>query len=242
MKIGTAEILDEPEEKKRKRASITSGFGSGNSGGNNRNGGGGGSDGPNDDDQVDDRDTFTERKSKILAWFVMLVVVMTFGGLLAAYVVISTNKLQEWRPFDLPYQLWISTLLIMASSISFYYGDKYMVAGDHRRSKLWLLITGAIGILFVCSQVIAWMVLSATGHFMEGNPYVGFFYMLTAVHAAHVLGGLVALGVLLKRSWAPPTDDLAQLRRTILSQVVGWYWHFMAILWVILFFFLGYWK
>lgn len=240
MNIGTAEILNEAEEKKRKRASLSSGFGNGG-GGRNKNGGGGG-DGPSDDEPVDDRDTFTEKKSKILTWFVMLVVLMTFGGLLAAYVVIATNRLDEWRPFDLPYQLWVSTLLIMASSVTFYVCDKYTLAGDHRRSKLWLLITLAIGIGFIVSQVVAWIMLSARGYFMQGNPYIGFFYMLTAVHAAHVIGGIIALATLLKRSFLPPEDAAAWLRRVTLTQVVGWYWHFMGFLWVVLFFFLGYWK
>jgi cytochrome c oxidase subunit 3 len=241
MDVGTTEIIDEFEEPNRRRSSVSSLMTSGGGGGSRKNRGGDGSDGPGDD-EFDDRDTFTAKKSKILAWFVMLVVLMTFGGLLAAYVVISTNKVQEWRPFDLPFQVWISTLIIIASSFTYYIGERATVANIHSRSKQWFLVTAALGGIFIASQILAWFELSRRGFYLQGNPYAGFFYILTAVHAAHVLGGITALGSVLIRSWNPATNALTVERRKTLAQVVGWYWHFMGILWIVLFIFLGFWK
>ena len=77
---------------------------------------------------------------------------------------------------------------------------------------------------------------------MQGNPYVGFFYLLTAVHAVHVLGGITALSAILLRSWYPTSNEVAIRRRIGLAQVVGWYWHFMGLLWIVLFVLLGFWK
>ncbi len=240
MNLGTADIVEDIKEPKRKRSSLSTGSGPGNGGGGGNPGGGGG--GPDENGPGDDRDTFTDKKSKILTWFVMLVVLMTFGGLLAAYVVISTNKLDEWRPFDLPFALWISTLLIVASSATYSSGLKYTLANDHRLAKTWFLITAGIGWAFILSQVVSWSILSSRGLIMQGNPYVGFFYMLTAVHAAHVIGGIIALGTLLRRSWRPATNGADELRRKTLAQVVGWYWHFIGVIWIVLFIFLGFWK
>ncbi|MEP6946756.1 MAG: cytochrome c oxidase subunit 3 [Acidobacteriota bacterium] len=242
MNLGTADIVEDIEEPKRKRSSLSAGSGPGGNGGGKKNPGGGGSDGPKNEEPDDDRDTFTDKKSKILTWFVMMVVMMTFGGLLAAYMVISNNKLDEWRPFDLPFELWISTFLIVASSATYSAGLKYTVANDHRLAKTWFLATAFIGWAFILSQIAAWFVLSRRGLIMLGNPYIGFFYMLTAVHAAHVIGGIVALGTVLRRSWLPATNDQDHFRRVTLAQVVGWYWHFIGVIWIVLFIVLGFWK
>jgi len=241
MKLGTVDTIDEIEEPKRRRSSISTSSGTGNGGGR-KNPGGGGGDGPSGDEPQDDRDTFTDKKSRILTWFVMLVVLMTFGGLLAAYVVISTNKLDEWRPFDLPYQLWISTLLIVIGSGTYSQALKHTFRADQQKAKLWFLITTGIGVAFILSQITAWIALSNRGIIMKGNPYIGFFYMLTAVHAAHILGGLIALSTILRRSWKPAVSEADQQRRVTLAQVIGWYWHFMGVIWIVLFIFLGFWK
>jgi cytochrome c oxidase subunit III len=240
MKLGTLDTIDEIDEPKRRRSSLSTSSGPGN--GSGRKDPGGGGDGPGNDEPEDSRDTFTDKKSRILTWFVMLCVLMTFGGLLAAYVVISTNKLDEWRPFSLPYQLWISTLLIVASSGTYSMGLRYTLSLDQRRSKLWFLVTTGVGVAFILSQITAWIALSARGLIMLGNPYIGFFYMLTAVHAAHVAGGLIALATILRRSWMPAANEAEWARRATLAEVVGWYWHFMGIIWIVLFIFLGFWK
>ena len=72
--------------------------------------------GPND--FFDDEDDERPDKAKVITWFVLLVVLMTFGGLLGAYIVIATNNVLEWKPFDLPIPIWISTLMIVLSSFA----------------------------------------------------------------------------------------------------------------------------
>jgi cytochrome c oxidase subunit 3 len=77
---------------------------------------------------------------------------------------------------------------------------------------------------------------------MSGNPYVGFFYLLTAVHAVHVIGGVAALGSILLRVWHPTSNEEALLKRVSMAQVIGWYWHVVGGLWIVLFVLLGFWK
>ena len=240
MDVGTTEIIEETEEPKRRRSSVSSGSKPGG-GGRRDGGGGGGSDGPGEDG-IDDRDSFTTKKSKILAWFVLLVVLMTFGGLLAAYVVISMNKVQEWRPFDLPFQVWISTFIIIVSSGTYYLAERATFANIHSKAKQWFLVTAALGGVFIASQLFAWFELRRRGVYLQGNPYAAFFYILTAVHALHVLGGITALASVILRSWNLDTRPETLERRKSLAQVVGWYWHFMGMLWIVLFIFLGFWK
>lgn len=244
MEVGTADIIDDIEQRERLRPGKTGGTPPGSSGGGRGPGGGGdeGGNHPPDDLQRSTPDVFIPGKSRILTGFLLLVVLMTFGGLMAAYIVIATNNVAEWRPADLPIQVWISTALILISSLVYHFGKLAVDRNDQAAAKKWFIATTVFGAAFISSQILAWMALSARGLYMEGNPYIGFFYILTAVHAVHVLGGIIALGSILLRTLTP-TDRLVEIvkRRTI-AQVVGWYWHFMGVLWLALFVLLGFWK
>ena len=238
MKLGTAEILDKAEEEKRRRNGLLSGSNSTNGGGG---GGGGGGDGP-DGEPPDLRQRFNSEKLRVLTFFLLLAIMMTFGGLIAAYLVIATNGVAEWQPFNLPIQVWISTFLILASSVTYHFGQSAVERNITPVAKRWLVATTVLGAAFVSSQILAWVALAERGLYMSGNPYAGFFYILTAVHAIHVVGGISALGSVLLRSWNPTDEPRMIERRASIASVVGWYWHFMGGLWVVLFILLGFWK
>jgi len=244
MDVGTAETLDEIQESKPRRSRNTiGGPGSPSGGGGRRESGGGGGDGPDDDGENSQTTTgFVPDKSRVLTVFVLAVVMMTFGGLMAAYVVVATNKALEWNPFELPVQVWISTVMILASSVTYHIGKLAVDAGDRMRAKKWFVVTTILGAAFISSQLLVWLELTARGLYMRGNPYGGFFYILTAVHALHVLGGVIALGSILLRVWSPTPSEQQLLRERTLAQVVGWYWHAIGALWIALFLLLGFWK
>lgn len=251
MKIGTIEVADEVEKPKKLKSSLSSGSGPSrsNGGGGRGPGGSGGDDGgpsggsePPATGGGDPASQFIPGKSRVLTLFLLLVVMMTFGGLIGAYIVIATNKSAEWRPFDLPVSVWISTFLILVSSVVFHLGKKAVDRNDQPSAKRWFIVTTVLGAAFISSQLLAWFALNARGFYLEGNPYTGFFYLLTGVHAVHVIGGIVALGAIVLRSLTP-TERLVEIaRRQTLAQTVGWYWHFMGGLWILLFVLLGFWK
>ena len=181
-------------------------------------------------------------KSKFIAWFLLLAVGMTFAGLLGAYLMIATNRAAEWKPFALPVQVWISTLLILLSSVTYARSKRSIDKDNYLGARNWLVATTVLGATFVSSQFIVWLELTSRGFYMQGNPYAGFFYILTAAHLVHVAGGIVALGAILLKSWRPSVNEADRTRRKDLARSVGWYWHFMGGLWVILFLMLGFWK
>lgn len=191
---------------------------------------------------LDVEDDIPRDKSKIVTWFLLLVVLMTFGGLISAYIVIATNGVLEWRPFDLPIAVWVSTALIIVSSCTYYYSEKLLKQANFKESKRWLLITTVLGGFFISSQLFAWLALVSKGLYMSGNPYAGFFYILTGVHAVHVLGGIVALGAILLRNWNETSKPKELEYRKDLARSVGWYWHFMGLLWIVIVILLGFWK
>ena len=177
----------------------------------------------------------------IVSWFVILTVMMTFVILFAAYVVISTNRAMEWKPFALPGQIWISSVLIGFSSISL----EISLQSLKRRLITWmkrgLVSTAALGAAFVASQAICWLELVNRGYTLEGNPYAGFFYFLTVLHALHVTGGLIWLGYATLISFSFDVTKVPA-RAIAVTQGATRYWHFMGVLWVSIVLLLGFWK
>jgi cytochrome c oxidase subunit 3 len=238
MKAGVIEQISETIDPQTTASRSTVSGGSGSSldpGGPKGPGNGGYADLPESEINTGD-------KSRIITAFVLLVVLMTFGGLLAAYAVLATNRSIEWSPFDLPVQVWMSTAIILASSITYGIGQRAIFAKNVDGTRKFMVATAALGGVFVASQLIAWVALVQRGYYMEGNPYAGFFYILTAVHALHVIGGVVALGTILLRSWYPAVTIEEQAYRENMSRSIGWYWHFVGGLWIVLLLFLGLWK
>ena len=243
MKIGTAQTEVKPDKKLKKRSRL-SGLGGasgrgGNGGGNNGgdNGGGG-----YDNSNIEPIYEKSFSKSKIFTWFLLIVVLMTFGGLIGAYIVISTNGVLEWRPFNLPLQVYFSTLLILLSSATYTVAQRAINFNEQPKGKKWLLATTVLGGMFISSQILAWIALVNRGFYMQSNPYAAFFYIMTALHAVHVIGGIIALGYIVLRSWHPTESAPEIEKRRDIAGAVGWYWHFMGGLWLVLLFLLGFWK
>jgi len=234
MEIGTVEpVLDSPEARRR----IQSLGGSAGSG-NGQNGGG------DDGDHRDFAESQDRRadKAKFVTWFLLLVVLMTFGGLIGAYIVVATNGAAEWRPFALPIQTWISTGLIILSSVAYHIGKTALFDDEFSKARKFFVGTAVLGATFISSQILVWLALVNRGFYLKGNPYAGFFYILTAIHAIHVMGGIIALGTTLLRTWHPTNSLDEYVYRRNLARSVGWYWHFMGALWIVLFVLLGFWK
>jgi cytochrome c oxidase subunit 3 len=244
MKVGTVETIPEEKETLKKRRGSSVGGGSNgrrNGGGGDPGGGGGNGPDPGDKNSYDPN-VFIPEKSRVLTGVLLIIVVMTFGGLASAYIVVATNGAAEWHPFSLPVQVWISTVVMLASSATYHVAWKKLDAMDREAAKRWFIATTVLGAAFISSQLLAWVELRSRGLYMSGNPYAGFFYILTGVHAVHVLGGIIALSSVLLRVWYPTRDENNILKRRTVAQVVGWYWHFMDGVWIVLFMLLGFWK
>lgn len=245
MEIGVTKPVNKTRKKLRKTAKTLEQLRGAGGGSNNGNSGGGGSggDGKSKKEMPEFPEQVSTEKSKVLMWFLLLVVIMTFGGLISAYVVIATNAPYEWEPLNsLPFQVWVSTAIILASSITYCVAKKALVGDQNIKSKKWFLATALLGATFISSQLTVWYELVSHGLYMQGNPYVGFFYILTAVHAVHVLGGTIALGYIILKIWNKTLSHGESKRRKADASVIGWYWHTMGGLWLVLLFLLGFWK
>lgn len=130
-----------------------------------------------------------------------------------------------WEPVKLPGTLWISTAIILASSVTFEIARRVFRRGLWRLASRLLIVTACLGAAFLAAQLTAWRELMRQGVFMSQNPHSSFFYIFTGLHAAHLVGGLVAMAIVL----------LGKSKRRELVDVVAYYWHFLGVLWIMLF-------
>lgn len=242
LEIGTIEEVETESEKKVKATNSRSRGGGSNGSNKNRGGGGGGGDDHSDDDKPREKEAFKPDKYRVGMGILLLCVLMTFGGLIGAYVVLATNQSLEWKPFNLPFQVWVSTALIIVSSIDYELAKKHLLAGNQPKARKWFFITSLLGAVFIASQILAWFTLVNQGYYASGNPYAGLFYILTAVHAVHVIGGIISLVFIVLKTQTFTSDEDELLKRQWFARVVGWYWHFIGILWLVLFLLLSLYK
>ena len=164
-------------------------------------------------------------------WVVMASIAMSFAAFTSALIV-RQGSATDWHHLTLPRILYLNTVVLIASSISLELARRQVGSfmREHlgvRKPTLWLYVTLSLGLLFVAGQSIAWMQLRAQGLFLATDPNSSFFYVLTAIHALHVsggLGGLVRVIAKLNRS---------TLRKSTLD-ATSHYWHFMDGLWIYL--------
>ena len=147
-----------------------------------------------------------------------------FAALVAAYIWRAQTP-PYWTPVEIPKVLWLSTCLIFASSLTFEAARRLYRRGEWRLASRFLLLTATIGAAFVASQLTAWRKLIEQGAYLMENPHGSFFYLFTGLHAAHLIGGMVALFCVV----------LGRNRRRELVDVVAYYWHFLSVLWFALF-------
>ena len=161
---------------------------------------------------------------RILIWTACGSISAFFAALVIAYIWRS-GMMSYWQQIRLPRVLWLSTALIAASSVTLESARRFFRRGEWRVADRLLLATATFGVAFLAAQLVAWRDLLAQGAYLMDNPHSAFFYMFTGLHAAHLLGGLIALFVVV----------FGRRKRRELVDVVSYYWHFLTVLWVILF-------
>lgn len=234
MGIGTIDSVKSESRIRRISSQQTGGGSNGGDGGGGRQG-----DGAYPPFEVMEK---SNERIRIVTWVILMAVMMTFVGLIVSYVFVSTNRVLEWTPFTLPVQVWISTALLLLSSLSYSVSHRVRRAGNERSARTWLVVTTCLGGAFIASQILTWLYLYGAGYYMQSNPYAGFFYFITFLHAVHVAGGMVALGFAVLRTWDVTDSVVEKERRLVVSKSVGEYWHFMDALWVFLVLMFGFWK
>ena len=185
--------------------------------------------------EAEEQRQLKEKVSKSMLWLSMGSMVMIFGALTSAYVVRMEKG--DWLQFELPQMFYISTAVIIMSSVTMNWTLASAKKNDFRNVKLGALITLLLGIAFVACQFQGWGILVDQKVFFAGrdsNAAGSFMYALTGLHMAHLAGGLIALIVVsIKASMKKyNSENLLGLKLCAI------FWHFLDLLWILLFLFL----
>ncbi len=170
----------------------------------------------------------SEERYKLAVWIGIGGIIMFFASITSAMIVRRAGE--DWRSIDLPYALWYSTAALLASSLTFELARRQLRRGTVAALRIWTTATAALGVAFLCAQYAGWLDLLGQGIAVNGRISGSFFYLFTAAHGAHVVGGLVVLAYITVRVWRTkiwPTRKPA-------IEAAAIYWHFMDVLWLVI--------
>ena len=170
------------------------------------------------------------RRASFTGLFVLLAAsTMVFAAFTSAFVV-RRGLSDDWAPLVKPPILWANTAVLLLSSVVLDFSRRALRKHNRASFNLWWTFATALGALFLVGQAYAWRELRDAGVFVASNPASSFFYVLTAAHAFHLLGGVAAL------VWVDVQALRLQLgpaKRTAID-VSAIYWHFLDGLWLFL--------
>jgi cytochrome c oxidase subunit 3 len=172
---------------------------------------------------------------KIGLWVFLAVVTSLFALFCSAYYMRMGHGhevVSDWVPVAEPRILWLNSALLVASSVAMQWARANLLRGRARPAFNSLLVAGLATLAFLGGQLYAWQALEATGFFSPRNPALAFFYLLTAVHGLHLLGGLFVWARTLVRMRKREVE-LIEVRGSI--ELCAIYWHYLLIVWLALF-------
>jgi len=141
---------------------------------------------------------------------------------------------EPWQPFSDTWRLWINTAVLLAASVFMHRGGQKMRQNPAQAPMGWLAGGALAAILFLILQVSVWQFLIRLGYGVSANAANSYFYMLTGLHGLHLIGGLVALG----RVFIQLGGDRSRRELTTAIEGCAVYWHYLFVLWLVLFFML----
>jgi cytochrome c oxidase subunit 3 len=154
------------------------------------------------------------------------------GSLFALFISAYSMRMNmvDWRALPVPRLLWFNTGVLVTSSIALQWAHMAARRNDLDGVIIGLCAGGASALIFLVGQLLAWRQLSLTGYFVTSNPANSFFYLITAVHGLHLIGGLVALGRTIAKVWRGA--EMTQVRLSV--ELCAIYWHFLLLVWLVL--------
>jgi cytochrome c oxidase subunit 3 len=176
------------------------------------------------------------RAKKMMLWFGIVSLIMGFAGWTSAYIV--SSKREDWvSDLDLPSAFYISTAIIVLSSITYLLAKKATAKDNQKMGTLFLVVTFVLGIAFISLQFVGFSQMLENGYYFTGptsNIKMSYVFLLAAVHIAHVVAGLISLSVVLvqqlRNKYTPENMLGLELGAT--------FWHFLDFIWVYLILFM----
>jgi cytochrome c oxidase subunit 3 len=181
---------------------------------------------------------FVIHPAKFSLWLFIVSIILFFGGLTSAYIVSKGLELERgaWHFFEMPTMLWLTTFVIVVSSVMLQVAVAGARKGDFRRTRIGFTLTALLGLIFLVGQVLAWQKMQEEGVIfgIGGSNSGNYLYILTAVHGLHIVAGLVFLGIV----FAGLLSNKYRVGKIVAIENCATFWHFLGLLWIYLFLFL----
>jgi cytochrome c oxidase subunit 3 len=181
-------------------------------------------------DNEHDGKTLALSKANLGVRTIMVVSTIIFSLFVISYS--DRMLIHDWKSLGEPWLLWINTVILVITSIIFHKTKNYSNNNEFEKTKNSLLLVGFLTFAFIAGQLLVWQHFVNLGQYASTNPANAFFYVLTALHGLHLLGGLYF--------WARATRQLVKNNYNISIikhniELCAVYWHFLLIVWLVLF-------
>lgn len=165
-------------------------------------------------------------------WLFLVSVFMLFMSLTSAYIVRQADG--NWTIFDLPSMFWLTTVVILLSSVTMQWAYFAARKDNMSTTRLMVTLTFVLGVVFLVGQFYGWKELVLDRVYLVGNPSGSFVYVITGLHGLHIISALVYVAILLVAVGRGKVHS----RRLLSIEMCATYWHFLGVLWLYLFVFL----
>ena len=182
-------------------------------------------------DDMHEGGTINLSKGKLGLRFIMFVSTIFF----CLFIVTYSDRMvyPDWQRMPEPWLLWVNTAVLFFSSMVFINAQIASKNNQFQIVKKRLLLIGFLAFAFLIGQLLVWQQLIANGVYVSTNPSNAYFYVFTALHGLHLLGGLVYLYLTIKKVWISSDIVVAKVKHTV--DLCAIYWHFLLAVWVVLF-------
>jgi cytochrome c oxidase subunit 3 len=181
-------------------------------------------------DNNHDGKTLASSKAKLGVRTIMIVSTVIFSLFVVSYS--DRMLVHDWKSLNEPWLLWINTIILIFTSFVFHKAKVLSEKNDFEKTKSTLLLVGFLSFAFITGQLLVWQHFISIGQYVSTNPANAFFYLLTALHGLHLLGGLFFWGRATTKLFA---DNFNVIKTKQAIELCAIYWHFLLIVWFILF-------
>ena len=187
------------------------------------------------ENNIDNNKLKVDRSKKMMLWFGMISLTMSFLGITSGYIV-SKERADWLTDFQIPEAFYISLFVILLSSITFYFAKKYVIAQQKKQGMIFLIITFLLGITFILLQFKGFSEIISSGYFFTGSESTittSFIYLVVLLHLTHMLAALISVLVVIYNHY----KQRYTMGNTVGIEIAATFWHFVDVLWIYLFLF-----
>jgi len=182
-------------------------------------------------DNLHEGKTFNLHVGKLGLRYIMVVSTIMF----CLFIVTYSDRMvyPDWQRMPEPALLWINTFILFLSSFVFVHIQLASKKNQFKNIKRDLLVIGFLAFVFLIGQLLVWQNMVNAGYYVSGSPANAYFYLFTALHGLHLLGGLIYWIITLRKVWN--TNDIVIRKAKHTIELCAIYWHFLLAVWVVLF-------